>query len=465
MIQRYKPMLAKEKDEPFNDKDWLFEIKWDGFRTIAYVNEEVSLKSRNGKELKDNFPELSELKKLTSEAVLDGEIVIVKEKKANFQAMLERAKVVMPIEAELRSARTPAVYVIFDILEKDGKSLLDLPLIERKKILSKSVKEGPHVLLSDYIEEKGEAYYEAAIEKNLEGIMAKKKTSTYQPGIRSSSWLKIKKLRTCDCVITGFTKGSGARKGTLGALLLGLYDENKKLNYVGKVGTGFTQNTLKSLIGQFQGLQTDESPFETNEVSEKVIWLKPKLVCEVIYQTITHEGSLRMARFRGIREDKDPNECTLDQLAQNRLGHYQAKRDFSKTTEPVGAITKEQEEKIFVIQEHHSRRLHYDFRLENAGVLRSWAVPKGIPNNPEEKHLAVETENHPLEYATFAGTIPPGEYGAGTVKIWDKGTYKIKVWNDKMVEVILAGKRLNGRYVLVKLKAGEKNWLMLKARD
>lgn len=459
-------MLAKEKEAAFTDKDWLFEIKWDGFRTIAYVNDEVSLKSRNGKELRDNFPELLELKTLTSKTVLDGEIVIVKEAKTNFQAMLERAKAVMSTEAELRSVRTPAVYIVFDILEKDGTPLVDLPLIERKTILAKSLKEGQHVLLSDFVEEKGEAYYEAAIEKGLEGIMAKKKNSPYQPGIRSSNWLKIKKLRTCDCVITGFTKGSGNRKGTLGALLLGLYNENKKLIYVGKVGTGFSQDVLEDLTQLFRGLQTNQSPFEKNSLQEKVTWLEPKLVCEILYQTITDEGLLRMARFRGIRKDKQPKECILEQITQNRLGTYQSKRDFSKTVEPIGATTKEQqEEKIFVVQEHHSRRLHFDFRLENSGVLKSWAVPKGIPNNPEEKHLAVETEDHPIEYANFEGTIPQGEYGAGTVKIWDQGAYKVKVWNDKMVEVILEGKKLKGRYILVKLKAGEKNWLMLKGRD
>jgi len=465
MILRYKPMLAKNALKPFNDKDWLFEIKWDGFRTIAYINEEISLKSRNGKELKDTFPELLELGTLTSKTVLDGEIVVVKNEKANFQAISERAKVTMPTEAKLRSARTPAIFIVFDILEKDGKPLLDLPLIERKKILINSVKEGRHVLLSDFIEEKGEAYYEAAVAKGLEGVMAKKKTSLYQPGIRSRNWLKIKRLRTCDSVIAGFTAGSGARKETFGALLLGLYNQKGGLVYIGKVGTGFSQETLKALTELFDGLQTNEAQFETGAPNEKVTWLKPKLVCEVLYQTVTEDGILRMARFRGIRKDKQPNECTIDQVILDTLVTYQSKRDFSKTTEPQGAGIKARKERLFVVQEHHSRRLHYDFRLEEAGVLKSWAVPKGIPCTPEEKRLAVETEDHPKEYAEFEGTIPQGEYGAGTVKIWDKGTYKIKVWNEKMVEVLLEGERLKGRYILVKLKTGDKNWLMLKGRE
>jgi len=120
----------------------------------------------------------------------------------------------------------------------------------------------------------------------------------------------------------------------------------------------------------------------------------------------------------------------------------------------------------FVVQEHHARRLHYDLRLERLGVLKSWAVPKGMPENPAEKRLAVETEDHPLAYGGFEGIIPPGEYGAGTVKIWDKGSYRLLVWNDDKIEFILSGGKLVGRYVLARFKkAGQKQWILIKARD
>ena len=191
----YKPMLARVAQQPFSGKDWLFEIKWDGFRAIAYVNQTLSLRSRNQKELKYNFPELQELTQPTGNVVLDGEIVVVKEGKPDFQALLERGQATSPVEIELQAKRSPVVYVVFDILEKDGVSLVDLPLTERKEILKKSVKEGKHVLLSDFVEEKGEAYYRVALEKGLEGVMAKKKDSVYEQGVRSGSWLKIKKLR------------------------------------------------------------------------------------------------------------------------------------------------------------------------------------------------------------------------------------------------------------------------------
>jgi DNA ligase D-like protein (predicted ligase)/DNA ligase D-like protein (predicted 3'-phosphoesterase) len=465
MNRSYKPMLAKLAPQPFSDKDWIFEIKWDGFRAIAYVNEELSLKSRNQKELKQNFPELQELKNLAKNVVLDGEIIIMKEGKTDFQALLERGKAVKPTEIKIQNQRSPAVYVVFDILEKNGNPLVNLPLMERKEILRNSVREGQYVLLSDFVEEEGEAYYSIALEKGLEGVIAKKKDSPYEPGVRSGNWLKIKKLQTCDCVIFGYTKGTGTRTKTFGALLLGLYNQEGKPVYVGKVGTGFSQDTLQTLTEAFQNLKTNAEPFKA-DIPEEITWLKPELVCEVFYQVVTKDSKLRMPRFHVLRKDKLPSECNTDQLVRGELTEYLSKRDFRVTTEPKGNNEKKIEEKIFVIQEHHARRLHYDLRLENHGVLKSWAVPKGIPESSDEKRLAVETEDHPLEYASFEGVIPKGEYGAGTVKIWDKGLYEPKVWDENMIEFTLDGKKLRGRYVLVRLKkAGDKNWLLLKGRE
>jgi DNA ligase D-like protein (predicted ligase)/DNA ligase D-like protein (predicted 3'-phosphoesterase) len=463
---RYKPMLAKEAAQAFTNKDWVFEVKWDGFRALAYINGEVSLRSRNNKELIDNFPELQELKQQPKSVVLDGEIVVLKDGKVDFQALLERGKATSPTDITLKTARSPAAYVVFDILEKDGKPILDLPLMERKKILKETVKEGEHILLADYIEEKGEGYYEAVLQKGLEGVMAKKKSSVYEPGMRSGNWLKIKKLKSADCVVFGYTQGTGVRKNTFGALLLGLYGSGGAPVYVGKVGTGFPEDILKSLSGEFQKFQTDKAPFKADVIG-KVTWLKPTLVAEVGYQVVTKDGRLRMPRLLRIRKDKEPKDCTINQLGAEPLKDYKEKRDFQRTMEPKALPEKKGgETKIFVVQEHHSRRLHYDFRLERDGVLKSWAVPKGIPETPEDKRLAVQVEDHPLEYSKFEGEIPEGQYGAGKVIIWDKGTFETKVWDDNMVEVILEGKKLKGRYVLVPMKlAGAKNWLMLKPQS
>lgn len=470
----YKPMLAKDAPNPFSDKDWIFEVKWDGFRVIAYIDEELSIKSRNENELKHNFPELAELTQLANGLVVDGEIVVMREGKPDFQSLLERGQAVSAGEIQRQAKRAPVVYIVFDVLEKDDKPLIKLPLMERKKILKDSLREGSHVLLSDFIEEKGEAYYQLALEKGLEGVVAKKKDSPYEEGLRTGSWLKIKKLKTCDCVIFGYTKGEQSREKTFGALILGLYGKDGKPVYVGKVGTGFTEETLGVLSDTFEKLKTELAPFKP-ESGDRVTWLEPKLVCEVAYQVVTRDMRLRMPRFKSLREDKSPAECILDQLIENkkmdtadgdRLSEYASKRNFRQTPEPKGGEKKE-EKLIFVIQEHHARRLHYDLRLESGGVLKSWAVPKGMPESAGERRLAVETEDHPFEYANFEGTIPVGQYGAGTVKIWDKGSYETKVWENDKIEFTLKGQRLKGRYILVRLKKAkdDKSWLLLKGKE
>ena len=427
-------MLEKKAPNPFSDKDWIFEIKWDGFRALAYVNGKVSLRSRNNKELIENFPELQELKQLTRNVVLDGELIIIKNGKADFQALPERGKAVKPSEIQAHTLRSPAEYIVFDILEKDGKPLTNLPLIERKKILQNSLQEGEHVTISDFVEEKGEDYYKAAIEEGIEGIIAKRKDSSYQQGFRSSDWLKMKKLQSCDCVIFGYTRGTGVRAKTFGALILGLFDKGKPV-FVGKVGTGFSEELLETLSSTFKKLKTEKAPFKTG-LSDEITWLKPKLVAEIIYQVVTKDVRLRMPRFHALRKDKLPSECTLDQIVKGELTEYVSKRDFSVTTEPKGEA-KKGKPRIFVVQEHHARRLHFDFRLEKDGVLKSWAVPKGIPESTEEKRLAVQTEDHPIDYAGFEGTIPAGQYGAGSVEIWDKGSSDVKVWEDDKFEFML----------------------------
>jgi len=470
----YRPMLARDAEKPFSGKDWIFEVKWDGFRAIAYVDEDLSLKSRNGKELKHNFPELNELFQLSRNIVVDGEIVVLKDGKPDFQSLLKRGQAVSEVDIKRQVAKSPVIYVVFDILEKNKEPLTNLLLMERKKILKDSLHEGEHVVVSDFVDEKGEAYFESALDKGLEGVMAKRKDSRYEEGMRTGSWLKIKKLLTCDCVIFGYTRGAQSRGETFGALLLGLYDKDGNAVYMGKVGTGFTEEMLGVLTDKFEKLKTDTAPFKP-EAGDRVTWLEPKLVCEVAYQVVTDDTKLRMARFHHLRDDKSPSECTLDQIIDDKvhtapdmdkLSEYKSKRNFTVTTEPKGGEKKE-EELIFVIQEHHARRLHYDLRLERDGVLKSWAVPKGIPESAGERRLAVETEDHPFEYASFAGMIPEGQYGAGTVKIWDKGHYETKLWEDDKIEFTLNGQKLKGRYVLVRLKKAkdDKSWLLLKGKE
>jgi bifunctional non-homologous end joining protein LigD len=245
----YKPMLAKSISKPFSGKDWIFEAKWDGFRAIAYVKDNLfSLQSRNGNELKRNFPEIEEITHLAKNVVVDGEIVVMKKGKVDFHALQERGHLISSKIIERLQSQSPATYVVFDILEKDGKPLVDWSLIERKTILKELVKEGSHVIINDYVEEKGEQFYQAVLQHDLEGMVAKHKDSVYEQGLRTGSWLKIKNLKTCDSVIFGYSRGEGARESTLGALIVGLYNKEGKPIYIAHVGTGFTQQLLDSLM-------------------------------------------------------------------------------------------------------------------------------------------------------------------------------------------------------------------------
>lgn len=459
-MNQYKPMLAQSIEHSFDDPVWIYEIKWDGIRALAYVGDTLSVKSRNDKELLNNFPELNELSTLTSNVVLDGEIIVFKEGHPDFQEVARRNQLSNPLEINEARIKNPATYIVFDILEKQEASLIDEPLEKRLKILNNSVKQGKYVVISNPIREHGIQYYEIAVKRDLEGIIAKKLSSTYQPGTRSYDWLKIKRVKSCDCVIFGYTIGEGAREDTFGALLLGLYDEGKPV-YVGRVGTGLTDSDLKELKKSLDKLKIEEKWFDEPDIPIKSIWVKPELVIEVGYQEVTKDNRLRAPRLLGFRNDKPPELCSIIQIKPQKLEEYYTKRDFTISPEPTGGYTKG-EGNSFVIQEHRSRLTHWDFRLERDGVLVSWAVPKGVPMVNTEKHLAIQTEDHPLEYAGFEGTIPVGQYGAGKVEIWDKGFYSPVKWLDDKIEVVLAGKRLKGRYELILINKEKNEWLFFK---
>jgi len=464
-MKQYKPMLAQKAPTPFSSKDWIYEIKWDGIRAIAYIDQELSIKSRNQKELEKFFPELKELSNLTTNTVLDGEIIVMNQGKPDFQKTIQRIQATNLRAIQILQKKHPALYVIFDILEKNNKELINKSLMERKKILKNSVKEGNNVIISVFVEDQGEKYYKASQQKGLEGIMAKKKDSKYTPGKRSNNWLKIKKIKECDCVIFGYTNGTGTRKKTFGALILGLY-ENEKPVYVGKVGTGFTQKTLEKLTEKFQNLKSETKTLQAVDVQNQINWIKPVLVSKIAYQTTTNETKLRMPRFLALRNDKNPKDCTIQQIKKTNLTKYVQKRNFKITPEPKGENKENLPDKIFVIQEHNASHLHYDLRLESNGVLKSWAVPKGVPQEKGIKRLAIQTEDHPIEYANFEGTIPKGEYGAGTVKIWDKGKLTYKNIEENKIEFKLKGKKLNTNYALIRLKNSKKNnWLLIKVGE
>jgi DNA ligase D-like protein (predicted ligase)/DNA ligase D-like protein (predicted 3'-phosphoesterase) len=462
MTTRYSPMLAHTAEAPFSSEDWIFEVKWDGIRAIAFAGKDLSLLSRSGRDMSTQFPELREILELAPGCVLDGEIVLLRDGRNDMQALLARFQESDPRQIEADSLRLPATYVAFDILEKDGKPLVRLPLEERRRILEESVREGKYLVRSVAVPREGERYFAEVVKRGLEGVMAKRLGSPYEPGVRSDSWLKVKGVRTCDCVVFGYTKGGGARAATFGALILGLCEKGQGM-YIGRVGTGFDQADLEGILAALAPLRSD-APTLTGAEKGEIVWTRPRMVVEIAYHSVTRDGRLRMPRFLRIRTDKIPEDCTPDQLGAGRnLLPYRDMRDFTVTPEPMGKAAGGSTGNSFVVHEHHARHLHYDLRLERDGVLKSWAVPKGIPEKEGEKHLAVETEDHPLEYLTFEGTIPEGEYGAGTVAIWDTGIYGTLAWGEGKIEVVFRGRRLSGRYALVRFRrAGGKDWLILK---
>jgi len=295
-----KPMLAKEIDKPFNDSNWIFEIKWDGYRAIAEVkNSDVDLYSRNGLSFNNAYPiVVAELSKMKLNAVLDGEVVVLNEKGVpSFQLLQQYGD----------NPDWPLVYYVFDVLKWNGKDLTNLSLLERKEKLNKILKNRPAVRYCDHIEERGIAFFQTATKQKLEGIMAKKKDSAYLIGTRTSNWLKIKNQKTDEAIIIGYTAPRRSRKH-FGSLLLGHYIKNE-LKYMGHVGTGFNDKILREVFDRMQPLRVENSPLKQHvKTNSPAIWLKPKLVAAVRFTERTSDGQLRQPAFLGLREDLSAKE-------------------------------------------------------------------------------------------------------------------------------------------------------------
>ena len=300
-------MLAKETDKPFDDKDWLFEIKWDGYRAIAEKNKnKVLLYSRNGLSFLSTYPIVADqLLKIKEDVVVDGEIVVINDKgKPDFQLLQHYAE----------NQDRPIQYYIFDLLKLNGHDTTGLSLIERKELLQKIIPENEVIKYSDHILEKGKSFFKVSGQKDLEGIMAKKTDSKYYPGSRTSEWLKIKHHKTQEAIIAGYTQPSGARK-YLGALILAIKD-GPLLKYIGHTGGGFNQNSLKEMFEKLQPLVQEKSPFnEKIKTNSPVTWVKPQLICEVKFAEITSDGKLRQPIFLHLRDDKDINEVNMANTA------------------------------------------------------------------------------------------------------------------------------------------------------
>ncbi|MGN7885923.1 DNA ligase D [Dyadobacter endophyticus] len=310
-----QPMLATLVDRPFDDPGWEYEVKWDGYRALAYLNQgQANLRSRNKKSFNDKFyPIYQQLQDWKINGVIDGEIVVINEKGlSDFNALQNWRS---EADGEL-------VYYAFDILWLEGKSLIHLPLTERKAILQSIVDENSPVQLGYSVSSEGNAFFEAAQKMGLEGVIAKKSDSEYYPGIRTRDWLKIKINKRQEVIIAGYTLNEGSSK-LFSALLLAAY-EHGELHYVGKVGTGFKEKQQKEMMALFKPLVTKKSPFKEtpdynkpsrfrpNPPHANATWLKPELVCEISFAEITADGVFRHPSFEGMREDKSAKDVVRE---------------------------------------------------------------------------------------------------------------------------------------------------------
>jgi len=302
-------MLA-ESSEPFDSKKHLFEIKWDGTRCISFVDKKQVLQNRRLADITRRYPEIR-IEINAEQAVFDGEIVVMDRGLPKFGLLQEREHVEDAFRIKLLSERIPASYIVFDILYLDNRKIVDLPLLERKRILAQTLIENEHVFVCDYIPEKGKEYFSQAVKRGLEGVMAKDIESPYLMGKRSRYWLKVKKIASIDAIVCGITEGEGARERYFGALVLGCY-ENGELRYIGKVGTGFKEGDFREIMSTLQGFEST-CPFrEVPETEVRVKqWYKPEVVCRVSYNEITSDKKLRAPRYGGLRLDKPPQECII----------------------------------------------------------------------------------------------------------------------------------------------------------
>jgi bifunctional non-homologous end joining protein LigD len=310
-----EPMLATLVDKPFDQPGWVYEIKWDGYRAVAFMNKRnLEIKSRNNKSFNEKFyPIYDALKALQLNAIIDGEVVVVSDNgQANFGALQNWRS----------EADGSLIYYVFDILWHNGHDLTGLPLLERKNILEQLIPENDIIRISRHFETSGIEFLEAAKQMDLEGVMAKRIDSTYQIGNRTRDWLKIKASKRQEVVIGGYTRNVDSGK-PFSSLLVGVFEKGR-LVYTGKIGTGFNTATQKDLLAQFQPLVIGKAPFteepdinkpsrfRPNPPKATATWLKPRLVCEVSYTELTSDGVMRHPSFEGMRSDKKARSVVLE---------------------------------------------------------------------------------------------------------------------------------------------------------
>lgn len=315
-------MLAKETDKPFDDKGWIFEIKWDGYRAVAEKNgSQISIYSRNGLDFTQTYPiVLEQLKAIQHDVIVDGEIVVLDDEgQPNFQLLQHYSD----------NHHRPIQFQLFDLLSMDGEDTTGLTLIERKQLLEQLIPENDVIRYSGHIIGDGKSFFKVTEEKNLEGMMAKNSNSKYYTGKRTANWLKVKHHKTREAIIAGYTAPAGSRQ-YFGALILAVKD-GQRYKYIGHTGTGFNESLLKEMYDLLQPLVQTDSPFDEKiKTNSPVTWVKPDVVCEIKFAEVTNDGKLRHPVFIGLRIDKDKNEVTMNSNKKVETSKKQGKKDEKK---------------------------------------------------------------------------------------------------------------------------------------
>ncbi|AFL82550.1 ATP-dependent DNA ligase LigD polymerase module,ATP-dependent DNA ligase LigD phosphoesterase module [Aequorivita sublithincola DSM 14238] len=307
-----KPMLASPAKKIFKDPEWVFELKWDGYRVLSNLfQNNVELYSRNGISYNEKFASIAkELKNIPHDCILDGEIVIIdKEGKNDFQKLQNYDDTIENLNLK---------YYVFDLLHLNGMDTIALTLLERKSLLPELLNDLKNVFYCDHIQGMGPTLYNRALDAGMEGVIAKKADSKYSPGYRSENWLKIKNSTTEEALICGYTDSVGGDT-LFGSLILGQYNE-EDLKYIGNCGSGFSVTEQKELLAKFQKITIDESPFKEkiNLKGRKPHWVKPFLVCEVKFSEKTKNGILRHPVYKGIRQDKNVEEIVPQPIKEKK---------------------------------------------------------------------------------------------------------------------------------------------------
>ena len=327
-----KPMLATLGKEPFDDDNWIFEIKWDGYRAIADLSDKENQKlySRNGISFLNRYPDIQKgLMKQEHSLIIDGEIVALTDKgEPSFQLLQHYAE----------SPNVPVIYQVFDLLYLNGHSTRNLSLLERKELLKEALIETSHIKYCDHIDSNGIDFYSGIQKSNIEGVIAKRKSSKYIDGKRSDSWLKIKNHQSEEAVIVGYTEPKGSRK-YFGSLILGRFI-NDELQYSGHVGSGFKEDSLKQIYELIYPYKTNKMPFsEKPKTNMPPTWVKPKFVVTIKYTQITKEGRFRHPVFIGIRDD-----ISIDELNSRKSSpkEDELKNSTSKRKENIDSSKSEE---------------------------------------------------------------------------------------------------------------------------